>query len=60
MNLLVQMANLALYTTEPSITVHNAEGAILMQLLFQVYEGTQTLDEFFEPLLNQVIARMNT
>lgn len=54
------MANLALYTTEPSITVHNAEGAILMQLLFQVYEGTQTLDEFFEPLLNQVIARMNT
>jgi hypothetical protein len=52
LKLLVEMANSALFATEPSITVHNAEGAILMQLLFQVYAGTQVLDEFFGPVLN--------
>ena len=52
LKLLVEMANSALFATEASITVHNAEGAILMQLLFQVYAGTQVLDEFFEPVLN--------
>lgn len=60
LQLLVQMATTSLFSTEPAITVHNSEGAILMQLLFQVYAGTSVLDEFFEGLLNQVLTRMST
>ncbi len=49
-----------MFSKEPAIVVHNSEGAILIQLLFQVYAGTSVLDEFFEALLNQVLTRMNT
>ena len=34
LRMIVQMASESLYSTEPTITVHNAEGAILLQLLF--------------------------
>jgi hypothetical protein len=54
------MSTTSIFSTEPAITVHNSEGAILMQLLFQVYAGTSVLDEFFEGLMNQVLTRMNT
>jgi hypothetical protein len=54
------MATTAMFSKEPAIVVHNSEGAILIQLLFQVYAGTSVLDEFFEALLNQVLTRMNT
>jgi hypothetical protein len=60
LQLLVQMSTTSIFSTEPAITVHNSEGAILMQLLFQVYAGTSVLDEFFEGLMNQVLTRMNT
>ncbi len=51
LQLLVQMSTTSMFSTEPAITVHNSEGAILMQLLFQVYAGTSVLDEFFEGML---------
>ena len=59
LKILVIMANEALFTTEPKVTVHNAEGAILLQLLFQVYQGTTILNEFFEEILGIVLRRMN-
>lgn len=34
LQLLVQMSTTSMFSTEPAITVHNSEGAILMQLLF--------------------------
>ena len=53
------MANASLFTTEPTIISHNCEGAILFQLLFQVYAGTTVLDEFFDDILTQVLKRMS-
>lgn len=38
--ILIKMAGEAMFTKEPSISLHNSEGAILMQLIFQVYAGT--------------------
>jgi hypothetical protein len=32
--ILIQMAGEAMFTKEPSISLHNSEGAILMQLIF--------------------------
>ncbi len=48
------------------VTVNNAEGAILLQLLLQVsYKfnfqtfGDGLMDEFITPILSQAIARIN-
>ncbi len=38
--IIVNMASESLFSTEPNITIQNSEGAILFQLLFQVYAGT--------------------
>lgn len=42
--MLVSIANLSLFSKKPTITVQNAEGAVLFQLLFQVYIGANALD----------------
>lgn len=39
LNILIEIANQSLFCKEPNITVQNAEGAILLQLIFQVYAG---------------------
>lgn len=49
--MLIQMATESLFCKEPSITINNAEGAILIQLLFQVFSGTQAMDVFYEDLM---------
>ena len=58
--MLLQMAKDALFTKEPTITVHNAEGAILLQLLFQIFAGTQCLNEYFEEIMNLVKGRLSS
>lgn len=58
LQMLIQMASDSLFSKEPSITTHNAEGAILLQLLFQVYAGTTVLNDFFDDLLSLVYKRM--
>jgi hypothetical protein len=60
LRILIRMANDSLFTTEPTIISHNCEGAILFQLLFQVYAGTVVLDEFFNDILTQVLRRMTS
>lgn len=52
------MANQSLFGTEPNITIHNSEGAILYQLLFQIYQGTKFLDIYFENILTATLDRM--
>lgn len=58
MTLLVKMAGEALFGMQPVITIHNAEGAILLQLLFQTYAGTPALDPYYEEIMNLVRRRM--
>ena len=58
--MVVRMAGESMFAKEPTIAVNNAEGAILMQLLFQVYAGTAVLNEFFVDILQLVIKRMGT
>ena len=58
--MVVRMAGESMFAKEPTITVNNAEGAILMQLLFQIYAGTHVLNEFFEEVLQLVIRRLSS
>ena len=39
-----QMANVALFTDMPNKTINNTEGAMLLQLLFQVMTGSEALN----------------
>ena len=48
LSILIGIAAKSMFSTEPNITIQNAEGAILYQLIFQVFAGTQVLDEYFE------------
>lgn len=57
--MLVRISQQALFCIEPTITVNNSEGAIFMQILFQIFQGTPVLDEFFEGILNSVLQRLN-
>jgi len=35
--MIVKISDQAMFTLEPTITVNNAEGAILMQVIFQIF-----------------------
>jgi hypothetical protein len=52
------MADRALFTKNPNQTINNSEGAIMIQLLFQVMTGSTALDSIFEEILNRVGQRM--
>jgi importin-7 len=39
LNLLIEIAKQSLFCQQPNITVQNSEGAILLQLIFQVFAG---------------------
>lgn len=58
LQLVIEWANMSLFSKEPNITIQNSEGAILFQLLFQVYKGTTVLDEYFELILEKILERM--
>lgn len=47
-----------MFSKEPSVSKNNAEGAILLQIIFQVFEGTGALDEFFQNILDRVVERL--
>ncbi len=49
-----------MFSKEPTISINNSEGAILMQLIFQVFAGTSVLDEHFNEILGVVHQRMQT
>ena len=49
-----------MFSTEPNITIQNSEGAILYQLLFQIYAGGTVMDEYFEGMLGMCLKRMKS
>ena len=53
-----QMANVALFTDMPNKTINNTEGAMLLQLLFQVMTGSEALNQIMVELLERVQQRM--
>lgn len=56
--MLTRLAVEAMFSVEPSITVVNAEGAIFLQIVFQIFQGTDVLNEYFEPVLDKVLERL--
>ena len=58
--MLIELANLSLYSKEPNIIVHNSEGAILLQLLFQVYTGDSALNDVIDAMLRITTERLST
>lgn len=58
--MLIGIAKNSLFSTQPTIAVHNSEGAILFQLIFQIMSRSNALDEFIDEILNQVMNRMTT
>jgi hypothetical protein len=46
--MLVKIADQAMFSLEPTITVNNSEGAIFMQIIFQIFQGTDLLNQYFE------------
>lgn len=56
--MLVKIADQAMFTLEPTITVNNSEGAIFMQLIFQIFQGTDMLNQYFEQILTRVLERL--
>jgi len=40
------------------VIINNTEGAILIQILFQIMRGTDALNSIFEPLLDRLRVRL--
>ena len=57
--MVIEMGKQSLFGNEPSITIQNSEGAILFQLLFQVFQGMTCLDPYFENILAATLERMH-
>ena len=60
MPVIAQMAEIALFTTKPSVLIKNTEGAILIQLMFQLMRGTTVFQPIFSSLLTRVRDRMTS
>lgn len=57
--MLFRIADQALFSPEANVTTNNAEGAIFLQIVFQIFQGSAVLDEFFVNILDRVIERLN-
>ena len=60
LEMLVRIGDQAMFTTESSITFNNSEGAIFLQILFQIYKGTDAMNIYFENILRRVLERMDS
>lgn len=60
MAMLINIAKASMFCTQPNICCNNAEGAMLLQLLFQVFAGTTALNEYFEEVMNITMNRLTT
>lgn len=58
--MLIGIAKNSLFSTQPTISVQNSEGAILFQLIFQILSRSNAVDEFLDEILNQVMNRLTT
>ena len=54
LKILYLMADTALFTKNPNQTINNTEGAVMVQLLFQLMTGSEALDEIFREVLDRV------
>jgi len=59
MPVIAHMAEVALFTNKPSVLIKNTEGAILIQLIFQLMRGTTVFQPIFSSLLTRVRDRMS-
>lgn len=53
------MADQALFSLEPSVTVNNTEGALLLQIMLQIFQGSDILNNYFEGILTRVLERLS-
>ena len=53
-----RMADTAMHGTTEKISIHNSEGALLLQLVLQIFKGTSVLNEFVEHALDRVLERL--
>ena len=58
-SMLIRIAIESMFTLEPNITVNNAEGAIFLSIIFQIFQGTDILNEYFENIMDKVLERLN-
>lgn len=56
--MLFRIADQAIFSTEPTVSTNNSEGAIFLQIVFQIFSGTNVLDEFFANILDRVVLRL--
>jgi len=56
--MLVKIADQAMFSVEPNVTINNAEGAIFLQIIFQIFQGTEVLNNYFEDILSRVLERL--
>ena len=47
-----------MHGTTEKISIHNSEGALLLQLVLQIFKGTSVLNEFVEHALDRVLERL--
>lgn len=58
-SMLIRIAIEAMFCMEPNVTVNNAEGAIFLQIIFQIFQGSDILNDWFENILDKVLERLN-
>lgn len=56
----VQVAKTALFTQNPNTVINNSEGALLLQLVFQILKGSDALNNGFEMILDFTFERMQS
>ena len=58
LEIFIDMAHKSMNTMKDSVNVHNAEGAIMMQILFQHFAQTNALDNYFVIMLDKTFERL--
>ena len=52
------MADNSMFSQSPPAAIVNSEGALLLQLVFQIFKDSDVLNEHFENCLGRVVERL--
>jgi hypothetical protein len=54
----MKIAEMSLFTKQNIQLMNNTEGAVLFQLIFQFFQGTECLNAYFEKLMDRILERL--
>mmetsp|Transcript_12871 Transcript_12871/g.21770 ORF Transcript_12871/g.21770 Transcript_12871/m.21770 type:complete len:724 (-) Transcript_12871:115-2286(-) len=57
--MVLKIADLAMFSKERPVNFVNSQGALLLQITLQIFQGTQCINQYFEQVMDRVLKRLS-